>query len=444
MQQSDTIRNLQRALSQGNLDRRDLVRRAAALGLGVSTLGGVTAARAQGDTTELTLATDWTDGARGSILEQAIAEFQTQFPQYSVTVEPIGGDYYDALAVQLAGGTAADVMLFSGAFFVNFQEQGAFADITASLEALNVDLSQYTSVPSAFEVEGRQYGMPFQLTITTWFANIDMFEAAGVPLPEEGWTWDEMLEAATALTIPDEEQFGVWMSNSAESQWGPLVLSAGGNWRNAEQTQTALGDGDGFEGFKFAVELVTEHQVSPTPAQTVALATAATDSPFVAGRTAMAAANSGAVGNLATVVGDRFRWQPIPQPVYPATGGLRTTYNDQPHVVNANAQDIEGATQLAVFLASEFVQGLVAEQRGSTPVLRDLQQDERYLAPPPPNMEQIGKNLEFAEDLGFHRNWLEWYRAIHSATDLAFIGEASPEEAFENAIAAGDAVLADG
>jgi len=442
MHQSDTIWG-SRNLSHGGLNRRELLRRGTALGLGASALVGTHAARAQG-TTELTLATDWTEGARASILKQAVAEFQTQFPQYTVTVEPIGGDYYDALSVQIAGGTAADVMLFGGATFVNFQQQGAFADITPYVKALNVDLAQYTSVPEVFRAGETLYAMPFQLTITTWYANIDMFEAAGVPLPVEGWTWDDMLDSAMQLTIPDQEQYGILMRNSIESEWGPLVLSAGGNFMNAERTQTALADGDGFEGFKFAVELVTKHAVSPTPAQTVALATAATDSPFVAGRTAMAAANSGSVGGFATVVGDRFRWQPIPQPVYPPTGGLRTTFNDQPHVVNANAADPEGATQLAVFMAGEFVQGLVAEQRGSTPVLRDLQESERYLAPPPPNMEQIGKNLEFAEDLGFTRNWLEWYLAIQSATDLAFIGEASPEEAFENAIAAGDAVLAQG
>ncbi|MDQ3654514.1 MAG: hypothetical protein M3457_05495, partial [Chloroflexota bacterium] len=143
-------------------------------------------------------------------------------------------------------------------------------------------------------------------------------------------------------------------------------------------------------------------------------------------------------------VGDRFRWQPIPTPVYPPTGELRTTFNDQPHLVNAEAKDLEGATQLAVFMAGEFVQGLIAEGRGSTPVLRDLQQDERYLAPPPPNMEQIGKNLEIAEALPTTWNFLEWLRAVESATDLAFIGEASAEEAFESAIAAGDAVLAQG
>lgn len=427
-----------------DLDRRDLLKRGAAAGLGLSALAGTSAARAQGDPVEITLATDWTQGQRAAILEQAIPEFERQFPQYSVTVEPIGGDYFDALSIQLAGGTAADVMIFSGAFFVNFQQQGAFADITPYLEDLDVDLSRYTTVPDAFIVDEQQYGMPFQLTITTWYANIDMFESAGVPLPEEGWTWDEMLEAAQALTIPDQEQFGVWMDNSMESHWGPLVLSAGGNLMNDTKTETALADGDGFEGFKFAVELVTEHGVAPTPAQAASLVTSATDSPFVAGRTAMAPANSSAVGDLTFVVGDRFRWQPIPQPAYPPTGGLRTTFNDQPHVVNANANDIDGAVQLAVFMSGEFVQGLIAESRGSTPVLRDLQQSETYLASPPANMEQILQNLEFAEDLSFTVGWLEWYRAIESAADLAFIGEASPEEAFEQAIEAGNQVLAQG
>jgi multiple sugar transport system substrate-binding protein len=419
------------------------MRRAAALGLGMSALGRTPAlaAHAQSDPIELTLATDWTSGPRASILEQAIPEFERQFPQYTVTVEPIGGDYFDALSVQLAGGTAADVMLFSGSFFVNFQQLGAFADITPYLEALNVDLAQYTSIPDAFQANGRQYAMPFQLTITTWYANIDMFEAAGLPIPAEGWTWDDMLEAAIALTNPDQDQYGIWMENSAESSWGPLILSAGGNWLNAERTKTALADGNGFEGFKFAVDLVNEHKVSPTPAQSAAMTTSVSDDLFVAGITAMTPQNSGAVGYFAETVGDRFRWQPIPQPVYPPTGGLRTTVNDQPHVVNANARDLEGATQLAVFMAGEYVQGLVAERRGSTPVFRSLQQTERYLSSPPPNMEQILRNLEVAEFVPVSRNFLEWFRAIQSEADLAFIGEASAEEAFENMIAAGDAVL---
>jgi ABC-type glycerol-3-phosphate transport system substrate-binding protein len=54
-----------------------------------------------------------------------VPEFEKQNPKYKLKVEPIGGDYYDKLAVTIAGGTASDVMLFSGAFFLNFQQKGA-------------------------------------------------------------------------------------------------------------------------------------------------------------------------------------------------------------------------------------------------------------------------------------------------------------------------------
>lgn len=393
---------------------------------------------------EVRLATDWVEGARGETLKAAVPEFEKNNPKYKVKVEPIGGDYYDKLSVQIAGGTAADVMLFSGAFFLNFQEKGAFADITPHVRALNVTLDDFTSVPKVFEAEGKQYGMPFQLTITTWYANVDMFEQAGVPLPNEGWTWDDMLAAAAKLTKPEQKQYGIWMRNSAESIWGPFMLSAGGNWFNQDHTKTAFADGEGFEGFKFAVELITKHKVSPTPAESTALATAETSNLFAAGRVAMTPANSSFVGTLETVVKDRFRWQPIAQPVYPKTGTMRTTFNDQPHVINARAKDVEGAVALAVFMAGEFVQGLVADFRGSTPVLRKLQNTDRYLKSPPENMQQILKNLEQAEDLDFTVNWLEWWRTFHQETDRAFIGEATPEEAFQKAIVAGDKILARG
>jgi multiple sugar transport system substrate-binding protein len=395
-----------------------------------------------GAAAEISLATDWTEGARGETMKQAVPAFEKQNAKYKLKVEPIGGDYYDKLSVQIAGGTAADVMLFSGAFFLNFQQKGAFADITPLVKALNVDLTRFTSVPKVFEAEGKQYGMPFQLTITTWYANVDMFEKAGVALPKEGWTWDDFLETAKKLTKPEEKQYGMFMTNSAESRWGPLMLSAGGNWFNKDHTKTAFADGEGFEGFKFAVELVTKHKVTPTPAEAKALAAPNTSDLFAAGRTAMTAANSGAVGSLTNLVKDRFRWQPIPQPVSPKNGRMRTTFNDQPHVINARAKDVDGAVALAVFMSGEFVQGLIAAQRGSTPVLRSLQTSEAYLKSPPANMQQIGKNLEKAEDLNFTANWLEWWRAFHAETDKAFIGEATPEDAFKKAIEAGDKVLA--
>jgi multiple sugar transport system substrate-binding protein len=271
-----------------------------------------------------------------------------------------------------------------------------------------------------------------------------MFQKAGVPLPKDSWDWNEMLMAAQKLTNASQKQWGIWMQNSAESYWGPLMLSAGGNWFNKDHTKTAFADGDGLEGFKFAVELVTKYKVSPTPADSKALTSPETSNLFVQGHVAMTPANSGAIGTYNPLVKDRFKWQPIPQPAYPKNHGLRTTFNDQPNVINTNAKDVEGAVKFAVFMSGDYVQGLIADLRGSTPVLRKLQQTERYLKAPPSNMQQIITNVGFAEDLDFTANWLEWWNAFHQQTDLAFVGEATPEDAFKKAIEAGDKVLAKG
>lgn len=42
-----------------------------------------------------------------------------------------------------------------------------------------------------------------------WY-NADLFEAAGVPLPKEGWTWDEMFDAAKKLKGAGGSQFGLF------------------------------------------------------------------------------------------------------------------------------------------------------------------------------------------------------------------------------------------
>ena len=58
------------------------------------------------------------------------------------------------------------------------------------------------------------------------FYNTDMFEAAGVPLPEDGWTWEQMVEAARKLTIKEGDvttQYGIDGSNF---NWWAMAVPA--------------------------------------------------------------------------------------------------------------------------------------------------------------------------------------------------------------------------
>jgi multiple sugar transport system substrate-binding protein len=387
---------------------------------------------------ELHYATDWTSGVRGKTQVAAVQQFGQQFPKYRIVVDPIVGDYYEKLSTQINSGTVADIMLFSGAFFLKFQQSGAFADISPYLSSLKVNLKDYTIVPGVSQAAGKVYGMPFQLTVVTWYANMDMFQKAAVALPEAGWNWNDLLTVAQKLTNPDQKQWGIRMANSVEGGWGPLVLSAGGHFLNQDQTKTAFMDGDGLDGFQFAADLVTKYRVAPSPAESKALP----GDLFQNNHVAIIPANSSSVGGYTTSINSRFRWEPIPQPAYPKTNKVVTTFNDQPNLIAKQSKDVEGAVQFAVFMAGDYVQGLIADDRGSTPVLRTLQQSDRYLKSPPPNVAQVVKNLAYAVDLDFVPNWLAWDTAVQDKANLAFTGQDTAAGALKQAISAGDQALA--
>jgi ABC-type glycerol-3-phosphate transport system substrate-binding protein len=103
----------------------------------------------------------------------------------------------------------------------------------------------------------------------------------------------------------------------------------------------------------------------------------------------------------------------------------------------------EQATALIIFLAGEVVQGRVAVDRGSIPVLKRLQTGPEYLKPPPANMQQVAANLRDPDiqTPGYIKGWDEWRPAYSQAVDKAFTGEESAAQAMRNAVTAADAVL---
>ena len=51
-----------------------------------------------------------------------------------------------------------------------------------------------------FQYEGRQIGFPRETTSTIIIYNAEMFDAAGMPRPSDGWTWTDFVDCATAMT----------------------------------------------------------------------------------------------------------------------------------------------------------------------------------------------------------------------------------------------------
>ncbi|HEX2514674.1 MAG TPA: sugar ABC transporter substrate-binding protein [Chloroflexota bacterium] len=392
------------------------------------------------------LATDWLEGPRGDTLKMAVPAFEQQHPEIKVAVEAITGDYFTVINTQIAAGTIQEVVLFEGNFFQSFKDQGAFTAIDQALKQQKVSMADHSVVPGIYQDQGKQYGMPFQLVLSGWYYNVDLFEERGLKPPDERWTWDDVLAAAQALTRPERGQYGIHVTNGDQFVWGPLLFSAGARWHNADRTRTLLADQGGSEAFQWVIDLIHRHRVSPAPGQ-VAEVRGAFGSPFLAGKVGMLPGAISGSGGTVRNVADRFRWDIMPTPKHPKTGKATHVWNDQPHVLMNVAGKLgvtEQATSLIIFLAGEVVQGRVAVDRGSIPVLKKLQTGPEYLKPPPGNMKQIAANLRDPDiqTPGSIKGWDEWRPAYVQALDKAFSGEESAPQALRNAVTAADAVLA--
>jgi multiple sugar transport system substrate-binding protein len=66
----------------------------------------------------------------------------------------------------------------------------------------------YEGALDALSREGETWAIPAGADVVVMYYNRDLFDEYGVPYPEAGWTWDDLLERAVALRDPDVAVFG--------------------------------------------------------------------------------------------------------------------------------------------------------------------------------------------------------------------------------------------
>jgi len=148
-----------------------------------------------------------------AIVEASLAAFEAANPGIRVRrINPgDAGSHYTKLQTMLASGEPPDV------FYMGFERLGSFAALGLlapldgflaaerdAADALDLD-AFYPSTVEAFRFDGERvgrgplYGIPKDFTTVGFYVNKDLFARAGVPLPSDGWTWEEYLAAARAI-----------------------------------------------------------------------------------------------------------------------------------------------------------------------------------------------------------------------------------------------------
>lgn len=225
---------------------------------GCSGFGG--APEAEGDVT-LTLAT--VNNPQMKDMEELKGAFEEDNPGISVNfVQMEEGDLRAAVTADVASGAGQYDVVTVGAYEV--PQWGALGWLTDLTDDLQGD-AEYDAddilepVREALSVDGRQYAVPFYGESSILMYNKEMFDAAGLTMPNEP-TWQEVAEFARTLDSP--ETAGICLRG--KPGWGDLfaplttvVQTFGGTWYD-ENWDAQVNSPEFVEAVNFYVDLLRD------------------------------------------------------------------------------------------------------------------------------------------------------------------------------------------
>ena len=184
----------------------------------------------QGDSREevtITYANFNASGSNEETLQKMYDAFHEEFPNITVQIETIGyDDYFTQMQTRVAGGTAPDCYELNIENFAAYANKGALAELTG------IDTAGYDETAlSAFNLDGKQYGVPGNFSNVVLIYNKDLFDQAKQDYPSDDWTWDDALKAAKAIRALDENTYGIYQPITfneffkVAAQYGGSILS---------------------------------------------------------------------------------------------------------------------------------------------------------------------------------------------------------------------------
>ncbi|WP_344721168.1 ABC transporter substrate-binding protein [Nesterenkonia halobia] len=151
---------------------------------------------------EVTLTFTWWGGqTRHDNTEEMIATFEEENPDISVEAQyGEWNGYWDQLATQSAAQDTPDIMQMDLMYLREYIDNGVLMPLE------QVDTSEYADeLLATGRQDGEQYAMPVGQTALTFAVNPDVYEEAGLEVPDEtSWTWDTLMEDAAAISEETE------------------------------------------------------------------------------------------------------------------------------------------------------------------------------------------------------------------------------------------------
>ncbi|MCI0576152.1 MAG: extracellular solute-binding protein [Chloroflexi bacterium] len=241
--------------------------------------------------------------------------FMAEHPNIMITYEFSSfGDYWPLLATKAAAGELPDIIQQDYAYFIQYINDELIIPLDPFVEDGTIDLSD---VPDAAVDGGRVNGQLYALNLGTnsqsFVIDLDLFEQAGVPVPEPDWTWTDFEETVLAI----HEALGIYGLDGGLSN--PQIingyfLSLGQGLYNDDGTALGFTDAQLLADYFAMMVRLQEAGAVRSREDEVAAPATLEDNTFVRSESAMYFAHTNQYVALATAAGEGRNLMMVPMP----------------------------------------------------------------------------------------------------------------------------------
>lgn len=377
------------------------------------------------------------DATQQETFQALFDEFQTQHPDITLNANGIAsGDWAtfgNTVSTRIAGGEKADIISVATEGQRLMSSKGLFEPLD-ELIARDSDVTDefYENVSTRLAEWLDTYGSPDDSTYfvpggyntVVMYANREVFEAAGVELPDTDWTWDEFRSIAETV----KEETGAYITTAGAGfpfgQILPWLFTNGASTLSEDWATATFDSPEAIEAAEFVKALVDDELV-PQPGGEFDGATQYER------------------GSLATLTGGRYtlpdvrRLEMVDQTKilnFPNNAGPGTPVGWDGWAIFKASENKEAAWTFLKWLMTVEASEYYAEQGGTNvPVREDVAASSSFLDNAPEGTELIATAIDFGTPVPSPDQQAQVDTEVNKGWEAAILGNTPVEEALGSA-----------
>ena len=328
---------------------------------GGQTTGGSSSGETKKDGEQKVTIAVWNEPNKDEALNMYAQAEKATGIKVEVTVIP-ESDYSSKLNQMVStGDDSADIYVIWENDIANFAKAGGIISMDDYLKNSSIQTGDFIDAVSALSAGlGGTYGLPWCAATELLYYNKEMFDAAGIPYPDNNWSYNDYKAAAEKLTIKEADgttkQYGCTLPNT--QTWWAGIGGAGDKVYDPSKGQMVIGSG--AVSFLSDVAAMAKSGVMPEPSSDTA-------DLFASGKAAMSWQGSWNIGTYGSSL--PFQWDIATIP----TDKIKyNTLHTGFYSINAKSKNQDAAFKIIEYLMGEEGQTINSRSSGNPSAIKSI------------------------------------------------------------------------